>query len=383
MAVVAVIAASGLAGCGKPAEKTTPGATASAELAAQLDAAVTQVMKDFDIPGAVVGISVPGKVDYVKTFGVADRATGTPMRLDDHIRIGSLTKTFTGTAVLQLVDQKRIALSDPISKYVPGVPSGDKITLQMLGEMRSGLFTYDDDKQWQKSILTELPKGPSAGAVTAQQLLDVAFRHPLKFEPGTQYDYSNTNAVLLGMVVEKVSGLSLPDYLQQHIFTPLKLTRTSWPSDGNMPAPYAHGYTNQTVDGTVADATLWNPSWANAAGQLISTYADMKTWDVALGKGSLLSAETQKKRLEAKEVVPGNPAYKYGFAIIESHGWIGHTGVIFGYTSAVFSIPAQNATMTIFATSSILKPDKTPQAPAEHLAKVVSSIVTPDHVYSQ
>jgi D-alanyl-D-alanine carboxypeptidase len=333
-------------------------------------------MKDFNVPGAIVGISVPGKVEYVKTFGIGDKATNEPMDLDDHVRIGSVTKTFTGTAVLQLVDQKRVRLTDPISKYVGGIPKGDQITLRMLGEMRSGIFPYTSDEQFGKRFMTEIGQGPSAFAVTAQELVDIAAKHPLNFEPGTKFEYSNTNTVLLGMVVEKVTGQPLAEYLKQHVIDALRLAQTSYPTSGNMPAPFAHGETNQTADGKVADATFWNPSWGNAAGAMISTYADLKTWAVALGKGTLLSQQTQRNRVQGTQAAPGE---FYGFAIFGTHGWVGHNGSIPGYTTVAMSIPDQDATLVVSATTDIAKDGK---HPADYLANVVTTIATPDHVYA-
>ena len=111
-------------------------------LAAQLDSAIEARIAAMGVPGAVVSLDIPGEISYTKAFGVADTATGAPMTLGDHTRIGSVTKTFTGTAILQLADQGRVRLSDPISRYVDGVPNGDAITLDLLGRMRSGLPDY-------------------------------------------------------------------------------------------------------------------------------------------------------------------------------------------------------------------------------------------------
>src|SRR6185436_10297663 len=109
----------------------------------------------------------------------------------------------TGTAILQLVEQGRIRLADPIAMYVDGVPSGDRITLDILGRMRSGLFNYSNDETFQDRFYAEAPLGSDAFSTTPQELLDIAFRHPLNFPPGSDYEYSNTNAVLLGLVVER------------------------------------------------------------------------------------------------------------------------------------------------------------------------------------
>ncbi|MDF2825158.1 MAG: D-alanyl-D-alanine carboxypeptidase, partial [Mycobacterium sp.] len=207
---------------------TAPVAAAEpADLSTELDAVITAKVQEMGIPGAIVGLSIPGRIDYRTAVGVSDTATGTPMSLADHTRIGSVTKTFTGTAVLQLVDQGRIRLSDPISMYVEGVPSGDQITLDMLGRMRSGLVNYSDDEAWQERFFAEAPTGPDAFATTPRELVDISFAHPPNFAPGAQFEYSNTNTVLLGMVVTRVTGQSLPDYLRQHVIAPLGLGQTT------------------------------------------------------------------------------------------------------------------------------------------------------------
>jgi D-alanyl-D-alanine carboxypeptidase len=133
-----------------PVGSATSGVEAIAPLATQLDAAIGQAMTDASIPGAIVGIWGPAG-GYVRAFGVADKATHAPMQTDLYSRIGSVTKTFTVTAVLQLVDQGKLKLDDSIAKYVPGVPSGDRITLRELAQMQSGLVTFDDVEEFANS----------------------------------------------------------------------------------------------------------------------------------------------------------------------------------------------------------------------------------------
>jgi D-alanyl-D-alanine carboxypeptidase len=135
---------------GMPAPTVT--AEPTIDVTAALDAAIDERVTQMGVPGAVVALSIPGEIDYVGAFGVGDTATGMPMLVDDHMRIGSVTKTFTGTAVLQLVDQGRIRLSDPISRYFDGVPNGDAITLDLLGRMRSGLPNYTESDVFLKRI---------------------------------------------------------------------------------------------------------------------------------------------------------------------------------------------------------------------------------------
>lgn len=364
-----------------PATEAPPSTTdsSSAELTVKLDAAVEQAMEELEVSGAVVGISIPGTIEYDQAFGTSDTATGEPMSLEDHIRIGSVTKTFTGTAILQLVDQGLIQLSDPISKYVAGVPRGDEITLRMLGDMRSGIFPYTDDQEWQARYQTPTSSGTYEGppAYTPQELVAASIKHPLNFEPNTAYEYSNTNTVLLGMVVEQISGQALGDYFAQHIYPKAGLSQTSLPSGTDMPAPYAHGYTKNTPTDQVADATHWDPSWAGAAGAMISTFADLELWAVSLGKGTLVSPEAQHERLRG-ETYPGGTVY--GFTIFNEHGWIGHNGSLPGYTTVAVYLPDLDATLVVNATNDF--PGADGANAAGRIARAVTSVVTPDHLYT-
>ena len=324
-------------------------------------------MTEASIPGAVVGIWGPAG-DYVRAFGVADKATHAPMQTDFYSRIGSVTKTFTVTAVLQLVDQGKLQLNDPISKYISGVPSGDQITLRELAQMHSGLLTFDDVDQFVNSYIADPQK-----SFTPAQLLGYALDKPLQFPPGTQYDYSNTNIVLLGLVVEKQSGQSLPDYIREHILAPLKLTHTSFPTTAVFPDPHPQGYTN--LQGVERTATDWNPSWGWATGNMISTLEDMRIWTRALATGALLSPETQRQRLDT--TVPMNPEKSafYGLGIFNDGGWVGHTGVIFGYHTAAFYLPQTQTTLVFFMNTDV------PHEAGTTLANAITSVISPDHVY--
>src|SRR5829696_8256573 len=210
------------------------------------------------------------------------------MAPDLYMRIGSTTKTFTVTAILMLADQGKLGLDDPIDRYVEGVPSGKQITLRQLAAMRSGLYNYGDDTN------PKLPEEPFR-QWTPRELLETAFRHPLLFPPGSAFDYSNTNTVLLGVVVEKVSGQSLASFIEQNILKPQGMNRTVFPAAAEFPPPHAQGYF-KLPDGTVVDATEWNPSWGWASGNMISTLDDMRVWarDFALGK--LISPAMKRER---------------------------------------------------------------------------------------
>ncbi|MEU9160190.1 serine hydrolase domain-containing protein [Streptomyces sp. NPDC048424] len=335
----------------------------------KLDAALTKIMKEADVPGLNVGVWIPGRGVYEKSFGVADKKTGTPMKADLHTRIGSVTKPFTVTGVLQLVDQGKVGLDDPISRYVTGVPGGDAITVRQLAEMRSGLFNYTQDKKF----LAGLRDDPHR-AYTPRQVLDLAFAHPPNFAPDAKWQYSNTNTILLGLLVEKVGGQPLDDYLREHVFSPLGLNSTSLPGDGVMPDPHAHGYTDFTPDGAVTDATTWNPSWGWAAGAVVSDLDDLHTWAPALADGRLLTEETQAQRL--RTLPTGVPGISYGLGILDTNGWLGHNGEIPGYESIAAQLPAENASLVVLVTSDI---DHDGKNLSSLVGNAVTSIVTPDH----
>lgn len=210
-------------------------------------------------------------------LGVADEATGAPVQAGFYSRIGSLTKTFTVTGVLRLADQGKLGLDDPIGKYIDGVPLGDKITLRQLAGMRSGPENYANSPAFQQALVADPYRN-----FTPQELLGYAFAEPTPFPPGDAYQYSNTNALLLGLVVEKLSRQSLPNYIKDHILTPLGMNHTSFPTTNAFPQPHAQGYTDTTAaciqTTATATATAWNPSWAWAAGVMVSTLAgDLQT----------------------------------------------------------------------------------------------------------
>ena len=212
---------------------------------------VPKAMEQASIPGAIIGIWQDGATPYVQAFGVRDTATGEPMATDLHMRIGSVTKTFVTTAVLQLVDQGKVGLDDPISRYVPGVPNGDAVSIRHLAAMRSGLFDYSDVTQ------AAMPDNPKR-RYTPQDLLEIVVQHPPEFPADTKFDYNNTNTVLLGLVVEKVSGLPLDRYIDEHIVQAEHLQHTVFAADATLPSPHAHGYTKMP-DGKIADRTAGIP----------------------------------------------------------------------------------------------------------------------------
>ncbi|WP_405921177.1 serine hydrolase domain-containing protein [Streptomyces sp. NBC_00122] len=383
-AALLLVLASAPAAASAPVDQAPPPAAVSArygddcpqeglgpELTAKLDQAIERTRKEAGVPGVIVGLCLPGRGSYIRATGVADTATSRPMQTGLLMRIASVTKTFTVTAILELVDDGLVGLDDPISKYVAGVPDGGRITLRQMAEMRSGLYPYTADPDFVQALVA----GPER-QFTPQELLAYAFRHPNTSGPGEKFQYSNTNTVLLGLVVEKVSGLSLADFIDKRVDGPAHLRRTLFPLAAEFPSPHAHGYTDLTPTGAKTDATDWNPSWGWAAAAMISDLDDLRRWAQVLATGTLLSPATQAERL--KMLPTGIPGNDYGLGIFDNHGWIGHNGSLPGYESVSVYLPSDRATLVILINTDIHHEGS---EPSTLIAKTITGIATPDNVY--
>jgi D-alanyl-D-alanine carboxypeptidase len=331
-------------------------------------------MDSAKIPGAIVGVWSPDG-DYVKAFGVADTATGSPMKTDFYHRIGSVTKTFTATAVLQLAGDGKVGLDDPIDRYLNGVPDGESITVRQLAGMRSGLADYSEADGFQAAVAAN-----PTGDFTPQRLLDWAFELPPLAPPGAQVQYCNTNYVLLGLLVEKVTGAPLADYLAERIFDPLGLRHTSFPTGTQFPEPHARGYT-EPLDGTdpPVDASDWSAGLTWAAGAMIATLEDMRTWLPVLASGSLLKPELQDQRLQTRPE-PGTPAdFGYGLGLFTVAGWIGHNGSVPGYQTVAVHLPEQQTTLVVMINTDVAVEGG--GDPSGVLATTITEVITPGQVY--
>jgi D-alanyl-D-alanine carboxypeptidase len=342
-------------------------------IAQRLDAAVNQAMTSAGVPGAIIGIWGPDGA-YVRAFGVADKTTRAPMKTDFYHRIGSVTKTFTVTAVLQLADQGKLGLDDPIAEYIDGVPLGDRITLRQLARMQSGLFSYSASPEFQQAMFADPRR-----AFTPRELLNYALAQPNQFPPGEGFEYCNTNTILLGLVVQKVSGEPLHSYIHDQILAPLGMSHTSFPTTNAFPEPHAQGYTVQTADGKEAAATDWNPSWGWAAGAMISTLDDMRIWAPALAAGKLLTPQMQTQRLQTVGSPAMPPQDGYGLGIFNLGGWIGHNGSLPGYQTVVVYLPQKQTTLVIMINTDI---ESQGAEPSTTLATAITKELTPDHIYS-
>ncbi|MDR8410920.1 beta-lactamase family protein [Nonomuraea sp. 3-1Str] len=284
------------------------------------------------VPGAVVLLRTP-QGSFVATAGTTKLGARTPPDADTHVRIASNTKTMTAALIVLLAQDGKLRLDDPVSAYVPDVPNGRNITIAELLKMRSGLDNYTDAPE----LAAALDADPTR-VWTPQEVLAIAFRHRPQFPPGASYSYNNTNYALLGLIAEKAGGRPLGRQFQDRLFGPLGLRQTSLPAadDNSLPDRHSHGYmyggsSYGMVDkpypagmraaarkGTLrpVDYTYQNPSYATAAGGVISTADDLATWIRALASGKVLDAEYQRQWLRSRQPedpdTPDGQQYGYG-----------------------------------------------------------------------
>ncbi|NBM15834.1 serine hydrolase [Streptomyces sp. GC420] len=346
---------------------------------AALQSAVERAAKKLMVPGAVVLLRTP-QGTFRATAGTTELGTAEPPTTGDHFRIASNTKTMTSALINLLAQDGRLRLSDPVSDYVPGVPNGEHITIAELLKMRSGLYNYTSAPELAAALDADPEK-----ARTPQEMLDIAFRRPPNFAPGTSYEYSNTNYVLLGLVAEKAGGRPLAQQLRDRLFAPLGLAETSLPgaTDVSIPTPYSHGY---MYGGTAyalvdrpypadmqaaarsgrlkpVDYTHQNPSYATAAGGAISAADDMATWIRSLVTGKVLNPATQRQWLHSLQAEdPAAPdGQKYGYGI--AHQRFGphaamyyHGGELPGFNSFIGHDPDNDVTLVVW-TNLTVSPD--------------------------
>jgi D-alanyl-D-alanine carboxypeptidase len=348
-----------------------------------LQGIVEETAKKLLLPGAVVLLHMP-QGDFAFGYGATELGGTTPPRADTHFRAGSNTKTMMAVVILQLAQEGKIGLDDPVSKHIPGVPNGGDITIGQLLKMRSGLYNYTNAPE----LSVSLDQNPTK-AWTPEELLVIAFKHPPLFAPGTQYDYCNTNYALLGLIAEKIEGAPLAKVLEGRLFGPLGMKHTLLPANTSnaIPEPYSHGYlyggsSYALVDasypadlqaaakaGTLKpnDDTGQNPSYASAAGGVISTADNLATWMRALVGGKVLNADYQRQWLDSLQ--PQDPSkplgQKYGYGI--SQITFGPTNLYFhggempGYNSFMGYDPVNDVTLVIW-TNLTLSLDAKPTA---------------------
>jgi D-alanyl-D-alanine carboxypeptidase len=333
-------------------------------LQTRLQQALDQTMATYGVPGAAVGVWVPGKGTWIRAAGVADRETNAPVTRDMSWPLRSITKSFTVTLLLQLADEGKLNLDDTLDKYVSGVTDGSSMTLRQLAGMSSGIADYVGQE-----FIDDFQADPDK-IFTLEELNSYALGRPANFAPGTRRIYTNANANLLGAVIEKVTGRPFKDVLGERILKPLGLKNTRYLLDARQwPKPHAVGY--EPVDGVLtpepANLSIYGP-----VGSMVSTLGDARVWAEALATGSLLTPAKQSERLKGAPLEQGPPYDRYPLGIGETGGWWGHNGEAFGFTAAVFHNDRTGATVVVFMNEAHAVPEG---HPADQMFRRVAAIL--------
>ncbi|MCZ4558931.1 D-alanyl-D-alanine carboxypeptidase [Rhodococcus sp. PvR044] len=317
------------------------------------------------VDSGFVGVSLrvhDKRGEWVGSAGAAELGGTTKPPVDGHIRIGSNTKTFTATVVLQLVAEGKIGLDTPVTEYLPEFGLDARITVRMLLQHTSGLFNFTGEVYNDGTMVlgSPMPYGPAGTewmdnrlkTYRPQALVELALSKPARFEPGTDWSYSNTNYVLARLLIEKVTGRALAEEMQRLILDPLGLSGTAVPdASPEIPEPHAHAYYRYEEAGEqkTVDITRQNPSWISTGGDMISTTKDLHTFISALMSGKLLPAPLLTEMCTPHPTGIPNMDYGLGVFVVSTDGGgtvISHNGAAVGHAALMYSTPDGSQTLT-------------------------------------
>jgi D-alanyl-D-alanine carboxypeptidase len=286
-------------------------------------------------------VGIEGKIVFEKGYGFADEEWNARNTPTTKFRIASLTKQFTAACILLLQERHLIDVKDPISKYVSDLPeSWREITLHQLLTHTSGIPNYAE--------MPRVDRVLNRTGATPRDLIEVAATKPLEFKPGTQLHYTNTGYVLLGLVIEKVSGLSYGDFFQKNIFMPLGMKSSGYDVQSAILPERASGYMREK--GQVVNADFIDMSIPNAAGSIYSTVEDLYRWNEALANGKLLSdTSTHEMFASYPETLLQGQHYGYGVVIAERFGRLlyYHGGGVKGFETVIQRYPKQHVCIVV------------------------------------
>lgn len=329
-----------------------PAAAAStitnAELAQYADRLLTETYPA-DQPGATALIVRNGETVLRKGYGLANLELGVPMQPDMVLEIGSVTKQFTGAAILMLQERGKLSVADEITRYLPDYPThGQKITLDHLLTHVSGIPSYTGLPEWSARIRED---------VTVDQLIAIFKDKPLEFAPGEKWSYNNSAYALLGAVIEKVSGKTYEDFIEQEIFAPLGMKRSSYVNLREIVPGRAAGYDKQ--GDKYLNTQYLSMSHPYSAGALMSNVDDLALWEQALTNGKLLKKESLDRMFTPVKLNSGlTTKYGYGWSVWDFEGTqvIEHGGDIFGFSSMVTRVPSENLLVVIMTNNPYKEP---------------------------
>lgn len=308
-------------------------------------------------PGVTALVYKDGETMYRKAFGMANLELDVPMKPENVFELGSITKQFTSVSILMLMEQGKLSLDDEITKYLPEYPTeGKKITIHNLLNHTSGIKSYTDLPNFRATARTDQ---------SPKEIIDIFKDEPMDFDPGEKWYYNNSGYIVLGYIIEKVSGKSYADFISDNIFVPLKMNNSYYGSKSNLIKKRASGY--MPIEGGYKNADYLSMTLPYAAGSLMSCVDDMLLWHKAVHNNTLISAESRAKAFTGGILNNGKPThYGYGWQVSEINGTesIEHGGGIFGYVTQGVYVPSENVYVILLTNTNGISP----QDPAVKMA---------------
>lgn len=330
-----------------------------ADIIGRVDSLAGAFIADTHTPAVSVAVLRGSDTLVMKGYGDASISAHRAATAATIYRIGSITKQFTAAAIMRLAEKGKLSIDDPITKFLPDVPThGQTITIRRLLNHTSGIHNYTAVRDWRQHWAEDM---------TPRRIAAFVDQDSLDFKPGDRWSYSNTNYVLLGMIVEKASGEPYAKYLQEQFFTPLGLTQTSYCPDKPTDPSFADGYAAGT--GTAKPAEYLNMTQPFAAGALCSTVRDLVKWQRALMGGRVVNAKSYALMTTPDTLNTGKPlTYGFGLAAgkLGAHRQVGHNGGINGFTTASFYYADDSVNVVVFSNA-----DAGPDALALNVSRAV------------
>ncbi|MER7824105.1 serine hydrolase domain-containing protein [Streptomyces sp. NPDC096097] len=338
--------------------------------------------KELDLNAVVLRVTRDGR--EIVTGALGESMTGVPAAADMHFRAGSVAIVYMGIAMLQLVEEGKAELDDPISRWLPDAPHADKITLRMLGASTSGLRDYVPDPKFLAALYADPFR-----QWTPDELVGISAAHPLLYEPGTSWSYSHANFVLLGQALEKISGMPLAKVMERQITGPAGLDNTLNSFTPQIEEPVLHSFDAER--GKYEESTYWNPSWTTAPGAVLNTHiCDLARSAEVVGRGELLSPQSFKVQLDPGTVgLGGNtpgcapkdcfrqlPARHFGYGVIVQNGWTQSNPSFAGYAAIQAYLPSEHLAIAVSTTVGPKGPETNT---AQTIAARIAAVLAPEN----
>lgn len=333
--LVLTILAVAVASAPCPAQATLPAA-----MQASIDSAARDVLARTGAPSASVAVVRDGRIAYTKAYGTARLATTLPAATTMRYSIGSVSKQFTATAILLLAERHKLSLDDKVSRWLPDLTRANEVSVRQVLSMTSGYQDY-----WPQDYV--MP--PMLKPVTAQQIVDGWAKKPLDFEPGTRWQYSNTNYVIAGMIVEKAAGMPLVDFLRKEIFMPLHMESVVITDDQALGPADPERYLRYAL-GPLRIAPKEARGWLFAAGELAMTASDLARWDISVIDETVLAPSSYRTQ-QTSVLLSNRTSTGYGLGVDVSspggHRLIAHGGEVSGFTTQNSIYPDDHAAVVV------------------------------------